>query len=92
MKFRRPDGGVLHTEVESGLALLDATTNTYFLLNKTGSVVWMHLDQEVSLDEICAEVAEKFDVTQEACRTDVQGLLDTLVSKGFVVAVDEGVA
>ncbi|MEL7110631.1 MAG: PqqD family protein [Pseudomonadota bacterium] len=89
MKFKRPADGVLHTEVDSGLALLDPNTNTYFLLNRTGAIVWMALEQEVTLEELCAKVADRFDVTAEICQPDVMGLLDMMVAKGFVVTGDE---
>ena len=92
MKFRRPLDSVLQTEVDSGLALLDPNTNTYFLLNKTGAVVWAKLEETVSLEEICAEVARRFNVTEERCKGDIIALLGTMTQKGFVVSVDEGSA
>ena len=63
MRYRRPTDSVLHTEVDSGLALLDPATNTYFLLNKTGAMVWEKLEEEVSLEEICHEIASRFEVS-----------------------------
>jgi len=90
MKFRRPLDSVLQTEVDSGLALLDPNTNTYFLLNKTGAVVWAKLEEPVSLEEICTEVARRFSVTEDRCKEDIIALLDTMTQKGFVVSLDEG--
>jgi len=92
MKFRRLNDRVLQTEVDSGLALLDSATNTYFLLNNTGAVVWNKLEAASDLDEICAYVADQFDVTKEECQDDVQSLLDDLALKGFLVTSDERVA
>lgn len=81
---------VLQTEVDSGLALLDPSSNTYFLLNRTGAVIWNKLEQESTLDEICAEVADKFDIAAEACRDDVESLLASMQGKGFLITNDEG--
>jgi len=90
MKFQRQTDGVLQTEVDSGLALLDPNSNTYFLLNRTGAVIWQKLEQEATLDEICAEVAGQFDITAEVCREDVKSLLAAIKDKGFLITHDEG--
>ncbi|MEL6756018.1 MAG: PqqD family protein [Pseudomonadota bacterium] len=90
MKFQRSSASILQTEVDSGLALLDPETHTYFLLNKTGAVIWDKLQGEVSLDEICTEVASQFEVSEEGCKNDVRALLDTMAEKGFLEAHDEG--
>lgn len=90
MKFRRSLDRVLQTEVDGGIALLDHTTNTYFLLNTTGAVVWTTLEDEVTVDEICSKVASHFDVTEEHCKSDVLSLIDSMKLKGFVISSDEG--
>jgi len=88
-KHKRPSNSVFETEVDSGLALLDANSNTYFLLNKTGAVIWAQLEQSSTLEEICNELANRFDVAAEDCRDDVVSLLESLESKGFLISSDE---
>ena len=90
MKFRRLVDQVLQTEVDGGLALLDPNTNTYFLLNQTGALVWRALEEEASIDEICAAVAGRFDVTKDHCRDDVTDLLNSMALKGLIVPSHEG--
>lgn len=85
MRYQRTQNEVLQTEVDAGLALLDAKTNTYFLLNRTGSLIWDQLEEERSVDELCATVARKFEVTAANCKNDVEGMLSALTNKGLVV-------
>lgn len=84
MKFIRSQEGVLDVEVDSGLALLDVKSNTYFLLNQTGAVLWAELAHEKSLDELCRIIEYKFDVSAERCEADVQEIVEVLVQKGWV--------
>lgn len=88
MMFRRSKDRVLQTEVDGGIALLDPVTNTYFLLNRTGAIVWSTLQKESTLDDVCAEVANQFDVTTERCKDDVMRLIDSMAQRGFVVTKD----
>lgn len=89
MKYKRTTDSLLQTEIDSGLALLDIKSHTYFLLNDTGTLVWSQLKQERSLDELCEAVSLRFDVSTEGCKTDVSNLLAELTSKGWVVLDDE---
>lgn len=85
MKMRRSED-VLQSEVEAGLALLDPKSNTYFLLNRTGSLVWAELEEPKSLDQLCDAISESFDVSVSQCKSDVESLLSALTEKGLVLS------
>lgn len=85
MKYQQTRNEVLQTEVEAGLALLDASSNTYFLLNATGSVIWNELSEKKSVDELCSAIASRFEVSVANCRNDVENVLSALTNKGLVV-------
>lgn len=89
MKYQRSSDSVFHTEVDAGVALLEPTSNTYYLLNATGSVVWSILEDRVTIDDICNAVAERFDVTKDQCKKDVVDLVEIMRRKGFVVSREE---
>lgn len=89
MRFKRQSSNVLQSDVESGIALLDSGSNTYFLLNRTGAVIWAELEVAKSLEELCESVSKQFSVGSADCEQDVKQLIDTMVRKGLVVADDE---
>lgn len=89
MRFKRKSSNILQSDVEAGVALLDAESNTYFLLNNSGAVIWAELQDARSLDEICEAVAKEFDVSSDDCKRDIEQMLDSMVLKGLVVADDE---
>ncbi len=81
----RPD--VVHCDIGGERALLHHETNAYFTLNATGSVVWIALDEPRSVTEIVAIVTERFDVTAEVCRPDVEALITQMVEAQILRAV-----
>ena len=58
--------------------------NGLITLNDTGAYVWELLAQERTLDELTAAVAERFDVTPERARADVQTFVDEIDKLGVI--------
>jgi hypothetical protein len=52
--------------------------NGLITLNDAAACVWELLAQERTLDELAAAVAERFDVTAEIARADVQTFVDEI--------------
>ncbi len=81
----RPD--VVDCDIGGERALLHLETNAYFTLNATGSVVWLALVEPCSIREIVAIVTERFEVTSEVCRPDVEALIVQMVEAQILRAV-----
>ena len=58
--------------------------NGLITLNDTAACVWGLLDEERSLDELTAAVAEGFDVDSETARADVRAFLDDITRLGLL--------
>ena len=58
--------------------------NGFITLNDTAACVWELLDQERSLYELVAAVAERFDITPEIAHTDVQNFLEEINKLGLL--------
>ena len=70
---------VIDCDIGGERALLHLKTNTYFTLNATASEVWPALAAPRTVEEIVTLVTERFDVTAEICRPDVEALLAQMV-------------
>lgn len=79
---------VVACDVETGLALLDVETATYFALNKVGAAVWALLSEPRTLDQLVAGVTEAYDVEPERCRADVAALLHMLENAKLIQSAD----
>ncbi len=74
----QPD--VIDCDIGGERALLHLKTNTYFTLNATGSEIWPAFTEPCSVDEIVTLVTERFDVTPEVCRPDIEALIEQMVA------------
>ena len=53
-------------------------------LNDTAAEMWEYISRGMSKDEIVQSMLEKYDVEEETLRHDLDTILETLVSQGFV--------
>lgn len=69
------------------IAILDLDKSVYFGLEGVGAHIWSVLEQPHSVAELCNSVVDHFDVTPEACQTDVLGFLVSLEEAGLIETV-----
>ncbi|KUP93525.1 PqqD family protein [Tritonibacter horizontis] len=82
----RPD--VVASDIGGHWALLDLETSLYYTLNATGAEVWNAMQAPVPLSHLVSTVTATFDVSEDACRADVEALVDDLVSAGLVTMTE----
>jgi hypothetical protein len=78
---RKP--GVIETDLEQELVLLDPETREMFSLNATGRVVWRALP-EYPVVELATRITEVFDVSRERALEDVRRILAELREAGLI--------
>ncbi len=75
---------VIDCDIGGDRALLNMQDNTYFTLNATASEIWVALAQPRSIDDLVEVVTERFDVSADRCRPDVEHLLEEMLAAGIV--------
>ena len=58
--------------------------NAIITLNTTSSYIWSLLDQDRSIDELVAAVAERFEVDPARARADIQKFLAEITDLGLL--------
>ena len=58
--------------------------NAIITLNVTSSYIWSLLDQDRSIDELAAAVAERFEVNPARARADIQKFLEEIADLGML--------
>ena len=78
-------------EMDGEFVMMGVDQGEYFALRGVAASLWRHLAEPHDLAELCALVAEEYDVTADACRPDITAFLDQLSGKRMV-RVEESVA
>lgn len=81
---RRP--GMHAVEMDGELVMMGQDQGEYYGLRDVAASIWQHLAEPRTTDELCALVAEEYDVSAAACRDDVAAFVDELVAKSLVDA------
>ena len=56
------------------------TTNSIYVLNETGAVLWHHLDGRRTLRDIATAFCEEYEVASDQLQKDLETLLEDLLS------------
>ena len=74
----------ISTELDGEVVILNTNTGKYFTLDGVGTEVWRHLQNAVTVSDLCARVEARYEVAPERCRADVLALLQDLTEAGLV--------
>ncbi len=80
---------VAFRELEGESVVLDLRTGTYFGLNASGTRIWQLIEQYGTIDRVFDEMVKEFEVERDAVVRDVRTLVDQLLARGLLRAVDE---
>jgi len=83
----RAKPGIVETDLETEVVLLDPATREMFSLNATGRVVWRALPGRTVAD-LAAEVTRAFDVGYDRALEDVRRIVGELLAAGVIVPDD----
>jgi len=72
-------------DIGGEVVILNEEGTQVCLLNKTASSIWTLCDGTKALDEIAAQLCDRFDVSSAEALADVQEFADELVGAGLVV-------
>jgi hypothetical protein len=77
-------GDWLSSKVGDELVMMSAKQGNYIGLSPIGARIWEIIETPCSMDALCAQLVDEYDVTIEECRSDVRAFLDDLMSHGAV--------
>lgn len=67
---------VMFTTVDGEVLALDVGRGQCFGMNAVASAVWTLLEQPRTLDEICSQLTQQFEIEPGQCREEIGTLLD----------------
>jgi len=76
--------GWLAAKVGQELVMMSIGGGGYIGLNEVGARVWEMIDTPKELSEICAGLAQEYEVTEAGCRAEVKSFLADLEQHGAV--------
>lgn len=76
--------GIIETDLDDELVLLDPKTQGMFSLNATGRVIWHGIKNAESLESIAQKLEQQFTVSFDQAQTDAGALIGELEQAGLI--------
>jgi hypothetical protein len=78
------DPSALAAEIDGEVVALNVDKGVCYGLDPVGSRIWSMLERPTAIVEICAAMAQAYDVEDAVCARDVTDLIADLASEGLV--------
>ena len=69
-------------------AILSLGSGIYYGLNSVGAYIWNQIQEPARVADLCAALAEEYDVEPAQCDTDVRRLLGELLEQKLIEVRD----
>ena len=90
MKYQRATD-VTWELADDRAVILDPRGSVMITLNPIGTLLWCHLDEERTPEDLASHLARRFPSVEEAeLLDDARGFVSDLLDEGLVVAASEG--
>ncbi|XPV69514.1 MAG: PqqD family peptide modification chaperone [Halarcobacter sp.] len=83
-KILKRNDDLLSSEMDSELVMMDLELNNYYGLNKIGKDIWELLENDLTLEELCNKLIEKYEVSFEQCNEDISPFIEKLEKLNIV--------
>ncbi len=74
----------LFSQLDEEGVLFDVEKNQYLSLNTTFTSIFKHLQEGLGTQKILEKLLEEYEVNEEDCVVQLQGVIDTLIELNFI--------
>ena len=75
---------IIAADIGVETVVLNIGDGNFYQLNATAARVWLLLDSPATLGALCGRLLERYDVTLETCRRDVEAVIAQMQAGGIV--------
>lgn len=79
---------IIQSTIGDEVVMMDMDSGFYFGMNGVGSVIWRHLSNEITLDDLISKLMSEFKVNKQTCEVDTIEFLDSLLEKNIIRVVE----
>lgn len=69
---------IVHSDMDGETVMMSIEQGEYYGIDAIGAQIWNMLEEEKSIEDICASLCEKYDVEASVCQRDVIRFLENM--------------
>jgi PqqD family protein of HPr-rel-A system len=75
---------ILSSTLDDEVVMMSSEKGMYYNLDPIGSRIWELLDAPQTLESLCAQLMEEYDIDQATCQQETEEFLQSLAERGLV--------
>ena len=79
---------IIHSKVGEEFVMMDIDSGFYFGLNSVGSVIWNHLEQARTFNDLVIQLITEYNVDKQVCERETKAFLNQLLEKNLIKVVE----
>jgi len=79
----------LHCDLKGMVAILNSDTGLFYNLNESGAILWQHLNEPRTVEELAEILAQKYGLKPEGSRKDTEAIVEQMLSAGILQVVGD---
>ena len=78
----------IYSRVDKDIVMLSLDEGKYFALNEIGASIWENMEYSIMVKELICKLLDEFDVSIKKCEIETLEILNELLNKNLIVAID----
>ena len=71
--------------VDDEIVMADIDAGKYYGLNDIGAAIWKKIEKKMTVEDLCRQICETYEVTPEECSAEVIAFLKDLESRNLIL-------
>lgn len=83
MIFTKPTQ-ILSSTIDDEVVMMSSEKGMYYNLNPVGSRIWELLDTPQTLESLCTQLLDEYDVDEATCKQETEEFITSLKERGLI--------
>jgi hypothetical protein len=75
---------ILSSALDDEIVMMDSSQGMYYNLDPIGSRIWTLLDTQQTLESLCTNLIEDYEIDQSTCLQETEAFLQSLAERGLI--------
>lgn len=75
---------VLSSSIDDEVVMMSSEKGMYYNLNPIGSRIWELLETPQTVESLCVQLMEEYDVDEATCKQETEEFIQSLTDRGLI--------